>query len=151
MVARVRYLNEETVCVFSDKGMTFISVKNVIPDTTVVTVPVEEEIKSNCYSDRYAGVVVDNASGSSSRLDIYNTDGKRVASVGFDYPYSGVEIDGDKIILYNEESCRIYNLDGHKKFDRQFDFPVSCVRAGKNHLNSLIVAGSDVMKEIKLK
>lgn len=151
MVARVRYLNEETVCAFSDKGMTFISVKNVIPDTTVVTVPVEEEIKSICYSGRYAGVVVDNASGSSSRLDLYSTDGKRAASVDFDYPYSGVEIDGDKIILYNEESCRIYNLDGHKKFDGQFDFPVSCVRAGKNHLNSLIVAGSDVMKEIKLK
>lgn len=151
MVARVRYLNAETVCAFSDKGMTFISVKNVIPDTNVITVPVEEEIKSICYSDRYAGVVVDNTSGNSSRLDIYSTDGKRAGSIDFDYPYSGVKIDGDKVILYNEESCRIYNLDGHKKFDGQLDFSVSCVRAGKNHLNSLIVAGSDVMKEIKLK
>lgn len=117
----------------------------------MVTVPVEEEIKSICYSDRYAGVVVDNTSGNSSRLDIYSTDGKRAGSIDFDYPYSGVKIDGDKVILYNEESCRIYNLDGHKKFDGQLDFSVSCVRAGKNHLNSLIVAGSDVMKEIKLK
>lgn len=54
MAARVVYLNQETVCAFSDKGLTFISVKNVIPDSTVVTVPVEEEIKSIFYSDKYA-------------------------------------------------------------------------------------------------
>lgn len=60
MAARVVYLNQETVCAFSDKGLTFISVKNVIPDSTVVTVPVEEEIKSIFYSDKYAGVVVEN-------------------------------------------------------------------------------------------
>ena len=47
MAARVVYLNQETVCAFSDKGLTFISVKNAIPDSTVVTVPVEEEIKTH--------------------------------------------------------------------------------------------------------
>lgn len=151
MVARVRYLNEQTVCAFSDKGLTFISVKNVIPDTNVITVLVEEEIKSICYTDKYAGVVVDNSSGNPYRLDIYTTDGKLKRSIGFDYNYTGVEIDGEKVILYNEESCRVYDIDGHEKFDGQFDFAVSCVRAGKNHLNSLIVAGNEVMKEIKLK
>ena len=151
MAARVRYLNEETVAAFSDKGITFISVKNVIPDTNVTTIPVEEEIESICYSDKYAGVIVDNTSGNPNRLDIYTTDGKKVCSVDFDYNYTGVQIDGERVILYNEESCRVYNMDGHLKFDGQLDFPVSCVRAGKNHMNSLIVAGSDVMKEIKLK
>lgn len=151
MVGRVRYLNEETVCAFSDKGLTFISVKNVIPDPNVITVPVEEEIESICYSDQYAGVVVDCPSGNPYRLDIYKTDGKLVSSIEFDYLYSGVKIDGDKVILYNDESCRVYNLAGHRKFEGQFDFVVSSVRAGKNHMNSLIVAGNEVMKEIKLK
>ena len=151
MAARVVYLNQETVCAFSDKGLTFISVKNVIPDSTVVTVPVEEEIKSIFYSDKYAGVVVENGSGNPSRLDVYTTDGKLAGTVDFDYDYAGVEIDGDRVILYNEESCRVYSLDGHLKFQGQFDFSVSCVRSGKNHGNSLIVAGSEVMKEIKLK
>lgn len=151
MVARVTYLNEETVCAFSDKGLTLISVKNVIPDSNVIAVPVEEEIKSIFYSDKYAGVIVDNTSGNSSRLDVYTTDGKLAGSVDFDYDYSGVEIDGEKVILYNEKSCRVYDLDGHEKFEGQFDFAVSSVRAGKNHLNSLIVAGNEVMKEIKLK
>lgn len=151
MVARVRYLNPETVAAFSDKGITFISVKNVIPDTNVTAVSVEEEIESICYSDKYAAVVVDNPSGNPNRLDVYTTDGKRVSSVEFDYNYKGVEIDGEKVILYNEESCRVYNMDGNLKYDGLLDMSVSCVRAGKKHLNSLIVAGSDMMKEIKLK
>ena len=58
---------------------------------------------------------------------------------------------GDRLILYNEESCRVYNLDGHEKFNGQFDYSVSLVRAGKNRTNSLITAGSEVMKEINLR
>ena len=151
MVGRVRYLNDQTVCAFSDKGLTFISVKNVIPDTNVIYVPVEEEIRSICYSDKYAAVIVDSTSGSPYRLDVYNTDGKKVTSIDFDYAYTGALIDGDRLILYNEESCRVYNLDGHEKFNGQFDYSVSLVRAGKNRTNSLITAGSEVMKEINLR
>lgn len=151
MAARVRYLNQDTVAAFTDKGITFISVKNVIPDTNVISVPVAEEIKSICWSDKYAGVVVENPSGDPSRLDVYSPEGKRVSSVDFDYNYTGVEIDGDRLILYNEDSCRVYNMDGKKKFEGQFESPVSCVRAGKKHLNSLIVSGSEQMREIRLR
>lgn len=151
MVARVRYLNEDTVCAFSDKGLTFISVKDVIPDTNVISVPVEEEIESICYSEKYAAVIVDNATGNLYRMDVYSTDGKRVTSFSFDYPYTGAELDGEWIILYNEESCSVYNMDGYKKFENQFDFAVSNVRSGKKHMNSLIVAGSELMQEIRLK
>lgn len=151
LAARVCYINAETVAAFTDKGITFISVKNVIPDTNVISVPVEEEIKSICYSDKYAGVVVENTTGASDRLDVYSTDGKKVSSVEFDYNYTGVKIDGSRLILYNEDSCRVYNMDGNKKFEGQFDFPISCVRGGKKHVNSLIIAGSEKMEEIKLR
>lgn len=151
MVARVRYINENTVCAFSDKGLTFISVKDVIPDTNVISVPVEEEIESICYSDKYAAVVVDNPSGNPYRMDVYATDGKLAASIDFDYNYTGAKIDGEKILLYNEESCRFYDMEGHMKFEGRFDFAVSCVRGSKKHMSSLIVAGGEVMKEIKLK
>lgn len=151
MVARVRYLNDETVCAFSDKGLTFISVKDVIPDVNVISVPVEEEIESICYSDKYAAVVVENPSGNPYRLDVYETNGDQKVSFDFDYDYTDVKIDGEKIFLYNEESCRVYNMDGNLKFDEQLDFAISCIRDSKKHMNSMIVAGGEVMKELKLK
>ena len=94
---------------------------------------------------------MDNPSGNPYRMDVYSTSGKQVASIDFDYNYTGVKIDGEKIILYNEESCRLYDLEGHLKFEGQFDFAVSCIRDSKKHMSSLIVAGNEVMKEIKLK
>ena len=151
MVARVRYLNDETVCAFSDKGLTFISVKDVIPDVNVISVPVEEEIESICYSDKYAAVVVENPSGNPYRLDVYETNGEQKVSFDFDYDYTDVKIDGEKIFLYNEESCRVYNMDGNLKFNDQLDFAISCIRESKKHMNSMIVAGGEVMKELKLK
>ncbi|MDO5305243.1 MAG: DUF5711 family protein, partial [bacterium] len=48
-------------------------------------------------------------------------------------------------------SCRVYNMDGNKKFEGQFDFSITCVRDGKKHVNSLIIAGSEKMEEIKLR
>ena len=151
MVARVRYLNDETVCAFSDKGLTFISVKDVIPDVNVISVPIEEEIESICYSDKYAAVVVENPFGNPYRLDVYETNGDQKVSFDFDYDYTDVKIDGEKIFLYNEESCRVYNMDGNLKFDEQLDFAISCIRDSKKHINSMIVAGGEVMKELKLK
>ena len=151
MVARVRYLNDETVCAFSDKGLTFISVKDVIPDVNVISVPVEEEIASICYSDKYAAVVVENPSGNPYRLDVYETNGEQKVSFDFDFDYTDVKIDGEKIFLYNEESCRVYNMDGNLKFDDRLDFAISCIRDSKKHMNSMIVAGGEVMKELKLK
>ncbi len=150
MPARVRYLNADTVAVFADTGISFISVRNVIPDTNVISVPVEDTIEGICYSDKYAGVIVDNTSGNPNRIDIYTTDGKQAASFDFDYPYKGAEIDGERVILYNDDSCQVYNMRGRKKFEGRFGFAVSCVRGG-GHLNSLIVTGSEKMQEIQLK
>jgi hypothetical protein len=42
-------------------------------------------------------------------------------------------------------------MDGNLKFNGQLDFAVSCIRASKKHMNSMIVAGGEVMKELKLK
>lgn len=151
MVARVRYINEDTVCAFSDKGLTFISVKDVIPDVNVITVPVEEEIESICYSENYAAVVVDNPSGDPYRVDVYETNGKQKVSIPFDFNYTDVKIDGEMIFLYNEESCRMYNMDGNLKFDKTLDFSISCIRGNGKHLNSVIAAGFETMKELKLK
>lgn len=150
MAARVCYLNKDMVCAFSDKGMTFISVKDVIPDPNVISVPVEEEIVSICYSSQYAAVVVNNPSGSPYRMDVYTLDGRCKTSFGVDYAYKGVEIDGDRILFYNDESCVVYDVNGNKKFEKVFDFPISCVRKGKRG-NSLILAGYETMKEVRLK
>jgi hypothetical protein len=113
-------------------------------------VAVEEEIKSVFYSEKYAGLIVDNPEGESPyRLDVYKANGNLVFSKDFQYQYTHADIDGEHVILYNEDSCRIYSMSGRLKFAGTFDFPLSKIRNGRLP-NTLIVTGPQNMKEIRL-
>lgn len=151
MIGRVRFLSEKYACVFADDSIAFFSMENVTSPAMLSYIPVEQDIKSIFYSDQYVGVIVGMEEGYNfSRMDVYKADGTPVFSQEFDYQYKYADIDGDKVILYNENSCRVYNMSGKLKFAGDFDFIISKVTSGK-FPNTLIVTGPDTMKEIKLK
>ncbi|MEG2699802.1 MAG: DUF5711 family protein, partial [Hungatella sp.] len=83
------------------------------------------------------------------RMDLYEKDGTKVFSQEFSYDYLKADIDGDNILLYNEDSCRVYSTWGTLKFEGTFDFVVSKITSG-TFFNNLIVTGPQTMKEIKL-
>lgn len=138
-------------CAFSGSGLTFFSSKNIASPELVTQVPVEEEIQSVFHSDEYAGVIVKNNAGEYvNRMEIYKKNGELVMKKNFTYDYTSVDIDGDLVILYNEDSCKIYNMSGVLKLYASFDFTVSKIRRG-SFPNTLVVTGPQIMKEIKLR
>lgn len=150
IVARVRFLTDTYSCSFADNGLAFFSTKNVMSPTLIKQVKIEETIKSIMYSDEYVGVIVDTSKGENpSRMDVYRANGDQVFSKEFNYQYKYADIDGDLVILYNEDSCEMFNMSGTLKFIGAFDFPVTKIRAGR-YPNTLIVSGPQDMKEIKL-
>lgn len=151
LVPRVRFMDEEHACAFSDSGVSFFSLKNITSPELVVHVPVEEEMSSVCYSDRYIAYTVPNASGLYDyTLFVYKNDGTLAFSREIDFQYRYMDIDGDNLILYNENSCRVYNMSGVEKFDGTFDFTVSHIRSGR-FPGTLIVTGPETMKEIRMR
>ena len=123
----------------------------MIPDTNVTFVPVDEEIQSICYSDKYAAVVVDSTSGVRTGLMYTTRMERRLQALILTTPTQASSLTGTGLSCIMRNRAGEYNLDGHERFNGQFDFSVSLVRAGKNRTNSLITAGSEVMKEIKLR
>lgn len=151
VIPRVRFLNEERACAFGNGQIGFFSLENETSPALTVQLKVEEEIKSICYSDKYVGVVVDNPEGEYDyRMDIYTAGGKLKFSRGFSFPYREIHIDGDMVILYNENSCEIYNMSGKCRFSGSFNFTFSAVRAGRLK-NELIFTGGDVVRSVRLK
>lgn len=150
LVAQVRFLDDTYSCAFADNGVSFYSTKNALSPELLKQIPVQEEIKSVFYSDKYVGLIVDNPEGENPyRLDVYKANGDHVFSKGFQYQYTSADIDGDHVFLYNEDSCRVYNMSGRLKFSGTFDFSVSKIRNGR-FPNTLIVTGPQNMKEIRL-
>lgn len=151
IVGEVRYMAAPYSCAFSGNGLTFFSSKNLASPELVAQIPVEENIQSVFHSDEYAGVIVRNNSGEFvNRMEIYKNTGELVMKQDFTYDYTGVDIDGDQVILYNEDSCKIYNMSGVLKLYASFDFSVSRIRRG-SFPNTLVVTGPQLMKEIKLR
>lgn len=152
MVPRVVYLKAPYSCAFSGNGPVFFSSRNLASPEVVSQVLVEEEeIESIFYSDEYVALVVRNNSGENpSRLEVYQADGTHVFSRDFSFDYIYADIDGDLIILYNEDSCRVYNMAGVEKLYAQFDFPVAKIRRGR-FADTLIVTGPQLMREVRLR
>jgi len=152
MVPRVIHMADPYSCAFSGNGLVFFSSKNqASPKISAEISLAEEDIESICYSDEYAAVIVRNNTGEyTNRLEVYRADGSRVMSKDFTYEYTQADIDGDLIILYNEDSCRVFNMAGVEKLYAQFDFPVLKIRKGR-FPNTLVLTGPQQMREIKLR
>ncbi|WP_143322160.1 DUF5711 family protein [Clostridium sp. HBUAS56010] len=148
LVAQVRFLDDTYSCAFADNSVSFYSTKNALSPELIKQIPIEDEIKSVFYSKKYVGLVVTGSDGQ-ERLQVYKANGDKVFTSDFQYSYTNADIDGDRVFLYNENSCRVYNLSGRLKFSGTFDFPVSKVRNGR-FPNTLIVTGPQNMKEIRL-
>lgn len=150
MAGRVRFLDDSHAVIFTDRGLQFFSTRVETSPESVSQIFFEENMRSIAWSGEYAGVITDNAQGEAPyRLRIYTSDGTPVVDEAFQFQYTGFDIDGDLILLYNEDSCCVYNMAGTEKFNGTFDFPVSKVSAGR-FPGTLLVMGPQVIKEIKL-
>ena len=151
LVPEVTYMETPYSCAFSGNGLTFFSSRNIASPTVVTQVPIAEEIQSVFYSEEYAAVIVRTAAGEyASRLEVYKKDGTPVMEKEFTYEYTHADIDGDLILLYNEDSCRIFNMAGVEKLYATFDFTVSRIRKGRVP-DTLVITGPQQMREIKLR
>lgn len=148
---RVRFLDEEHAVAFADSQLAFFSLENVTSPELAMQVPLETEIQGIAWSDQYVAVITDQLAGEyDSCLKVYHADGTLACSREFTYPWQNVDIDGDFIILYNDNSCRIYNTSGKERFSGEFDFSIAKVTRG-SRFNSLHLTGGDRMREIRLK
>ena len=150
MAGRVRFLDESHSVIFTDKGIQFFSTRVETSPELVSQIPIEENIRSISYAGDKVGIVTDNVEGGDPyRLKIYDREGSPVFEKTFNYQYTGFDIDGDLVLLYNDSSCKVYNMTGTEKYNGTFDFTVSKVSAGR-FPGTLLVMGPQKMTEIKL-
>ena len=150
MAGRVRFLDESHSVIFTDKGIQFFSTRVETSPELVSQIPIEENIRSITYAQDKVGIGTDNVEGGDPyRLRIYDREGSPVFEKTFNYQYTGFDIDGDLVLLYNDSSCKVYNMTGTEKYNGTFDFTVSKVSAGR-FPGTLLVMGPQKMTEIKL-
>ncbi len=66
-----------------------------------------------------------------------------------DYQYKGILFADDKVMMYNENSCRLVSGDGVTRFETQFDVAVEEMFAISESVYVIVTA--DSIMQIKLK
>ena len=150
MAGRVRFLDESHAVIFTNKGIQLFSTRVETSPESVTQIPITEEIRSIAYTEDHMGVVTDNVEGQDPySLKIYDKEGALVFERTFNYQYTGFDIDGGLVLLYNDSSCKVFNMTGTEKYNGTFDFTVNKVSAGR-FPGTLLVMGPQMMMEIKL-
>lgn len=122
VVSKVEFLDNNTICAFGDNQILIYSMKQ--KPSKKADIPLENEVKSVAFNSDYIGVVVPNEEDKRAdapyKLELYNTNGRRVLQKDIDFDYEHVRIVGDEIVFTGGTECRIYTVDGKQKFSGSF-------------------------------
>ena len=144
---RVKFLNNDTVCVYKENGFVIYSMKQMPIDLKEVNF--KEKIKSIIYNKSYTGVVLESADGSSKHLMLYNLKGKQVLDKTFNFEYTKILMTDKEIIMYNDLNCMIMKTSGKIKFQHKLDNAIS-VFYPINNLDRYYLIQEGKLSEIQL-
>lgn len=126
VVPLVDFMGNDTVFAVADNRLMFYQGKQKPVNTADILI--SDEIQSVFYDNSHVGLVYYNISGDSTyRLDVYDTNAKKVKEIAFDLEYDEILFCSSGIIIYNEDNCIIYDWNGKLKYNGSFKEPVECV------------------------
>ncbi len=164
VIPRIQYLNDNKVVAFSNGKLLFFSGAQKPEESAVV--PVNEEIRSVFYSDKYVGVTYNvepdkTASGDAAKeqeksslmheVAVYDLKGKEVMKKQYKEDYGDVEILGNSELVFTlGEKCMICSMDGVIKFAGELEQEVlKMEQTGVG--NEYYVIFKDRVQKIRLK
>lgn len=143
----VQYL-DSTYCFAVGTGQILLYGGRQIPEL-IAEIPVDREIKSVFYSDKYTGVVLE-GNEAPYALQVYNTQGKMEFETEFDLEYRSLKFSGSNILIYNEFECMMMNEAGKVFYTGTFDESVSNLYTLSGN-NRYVVMHASRTDQIRLK
>jgi len=120
LLSKLVFLNNNTICAFTENGFRLYSMKQ--RQEQIADITYTQTIKSVMSSEQYVGVVLEEYSGEDKyRLLVYNLKGSKVLDRTFNFDYNHVELSAKDVIFVSDLSAMIMRLNGNKKFEKIFD------------------------------
>lgn len=134
----VHFMGNDTVFAVADNRQMFFKGRQK-PESLSETM-ISEEIQSVFFDENHVGLVFYNTAAESTyRIEIYDTNGKKVNEIAFDMEYKDILLDSVGIIIYNDSECLIYDWSDKLKYHGIFEDRIMCFIPGKNISRHTIV------------
>lgn len=148
VVPKVEFINNNAAAAFGTNLFTIYSIKQ--KPSVIREEELKHEIQSIFYNKGNIGMVFRNENSDKPYLiKTYNAGGEKILSLETDYQYKGILFADDKVMMYNENSCRLVSGDGITRFETQFDMAVEEMFAISE--SAYVIINADSIMQIKLK
>jgi len=115
IVPVVRFMDNDSAFAIADDRIVFFN-GNEIPDAQG-TALLNEKVMAVYNNQDYVGLVFLNTGGESLyRLDVYNSDGKKVNSIDVGFEYTDIIFNKDEVVIYGGNECYITTVKGNDKY-----------------------------------
>jgi hypothetical protein len=148
VVPVVHFMGNDTVFAVADNRIMFYQGRQKPESTSDILV--NDNIQSVFYDDSHVGLVFyDSGDAATYRLEVYDTNAKKVSEIKFDLEYKDIMFDTSGIFIYNENECIIYDWDNRLKYQGNFETNISCFIPGTNISRNTLVT-EDTIQTIQL-
>ena len=145
IIPQVEFVTNDRVCVFGEDGCVLYRMKQMPAELGTQ----ECTRLSAVCSDSESICLAESQTDGTYVITVFDTDGKSKRKIVTGLNFSGLCVEGDELILYNNSSIIIYKLNGEEKFRTQIDGGIRSVYpAGEDKY--CIVGGSEI-RVIRLK
>ena len=139
IIPEVRFINNDRVCAFGEDGCILYKMK----EKPVELATQEATRLSAVCSDAENVVLAESETDGTTKITVFDTDGKSKKTIVTGMTYSGMCVEGDELTIYNNSSIIIYYLNGSEKYRTNLDGGIRSVYpSGKDRYT--VVGGSEV-------
>lgn len=109
------------------------------------------EVRSVYHNETYVALVTYDTTGVHKyMLTVFDSDGKKHLSQGFDLEYRNVVLKGENVYIYGETECCIYSLSGVEKFNGAMNRNISLLIPGDS-ISSFTLVSQESIDTVELK
>lgn len=147
LIVDVRVIGDSRVAVFYDGGCDLYKMREV-PEL-VTNLKFEGGIEAVCSSDTGFAVARKEPEGGVS-VTVYDLNGKTVSAINSSMSFDTMSLEGDELILTQDDSCVIYRKKGDEKLRARFNDTIGLVYPGSGNAEYVVV-GKELTSLIHLR
>lgn len=149
IVPHVCFMTSELAYAVADDRLAFY--EGAQKPVSKFEVLLEDEVRSVYHSETYVALVTYDTTGTHKyMITVYDSNGEKHLSQGFDIEYRNVVLKGEYVYIYGETECVIFSLSGVEKFNGALNTNISLLIPGES-VDRFTVVSKELIDTVELR
>lgn len=149
VVPHVCFMTSELAYAMADDRLAFY--EGAQKPVSKFEVLLQDEVRSVYHNETYVALVTYDVTGAHKYLvTVYDSNGEKHLSAGFDVEYRNVVLKGEYVYIYGETECVIFSLSGVEKYNGALNTSISLLIPGET-VERFTVVSKELIDTVELR